>query len=287
MHIPDGFLSTPVWATFDAVSVPALAVIARRASRNVEDARIPLLGLMGAFVFAAQMINFPVGTGTSSHLVGGALLAIVLGPWAAALVMTAILAIQAFVFQDGGILALGVNIFNMAVVGVFAGYLPYRFLSASFPNAAIFLAGMLSVLVSAMLALSELLISGVPMLRHILILSIVVFAVSAIIEGGITLAAVRAIERLNPRYVSAPSAPQGFASPALGIVMLLILGIAVTAILFASQRPDAIERVLTFQGTVESSWPRRAIASIAGILFAFGVCFAAGKWIVHFRKRST
>lgn len=287
MHIPDGFLSTPVWATFDAVSVPAMAVIARRASRNVEDARIPLLGVMGAFVFAAQMINFPVGVGTSSHLVGGALLAIVLGPWAAALVMTAILAIQAFVFQDGGILALGVNIFNMAIVGVFAGYVPYRFLSANFPNTAIFLAGTLSVLLSAMLALSELLISGVPILRHILILSLVVFAVSAIIEGGITLAAVRAIERLNPRYISTQGAPQTSVSPALGIVILSALGIAVTAILFASQSPDGIERVLTFQGSIETSWMRRAIASVAGILFAFGVCFAAGKWILHFRKRST
>ena len=284
MHIPDGFLSTPVWATFDTLSVPAIAVIARRTSRNVEDSRIPLLGVMGAFVFAAQMLNFPVGTGTSSHLVGGALLAITLGPWAAALVMTAILAIQAFVFQDGGILALGVNIFNMAIAGVFAGYLPYRLLGASFPNTAVFLSGAFSVLVSAMLALAELLISGVPMLRHILIVSMIVFAVSAMIEGGITLAAVRAIERLNPRYVKAPA---NVASLALGLVVLLALGTAVVVILLASPSPDGIERLLTFQATAEAPGPRRAFAAIAGVLFAFGICFAAGKWIVHHRKRST
>src|SRR5690348_15357757 len=119
MHIPDGFLSTPVWATLDIVSLPAVAIIARRARHDSEDRRIPLLGVMGAFIFAAQMINFPLASGTSGHLIGGALLAIMLGPWAAALTMTAILALQAFLFQDGGILALGTNIFNMAIAGVF------------------------------------------------------------------------------------------------------------------------------------------------------------------------
>ena len=79
MHIPDNFLSTPVWATLDAVSVPMVGLMVKRASRELQDARIPLLGVMGAFVFAAQMINFPVGVGTSGHLVGGALLAATLG----------------------------------------------------------------------------------------------------------------------------------------------------------------------------------------------------------------
>ena len=126
MHIPDGFLSTPVWFTLDAAAVPAVGWLAKRAQAEVEDSRIPLLGVMGAFVFAAQMINFPVAIGTSSHLVGGALLAYTLGPWAASLVMIAILAIQAFVFQDGGIMALGANLFNMAFIGVWAAWIPYR-----------------------------------------------------------------------------------------------------------------------------------------------------------------
>src|SRR5271169_1989043 len=98
MHIPDGFLSTPVWATFDALSFPAVGLVARRTERHLEDARIPLLGVLGAFVFAAQMINFPVGVGTSGHLVGGTLLACTLGAAPAVLVMTAIIAMQAFVF---------------------------------------------------------------------------------------------------------------------------------------------------------------------------------------------
>src|ERR1700690_259695 len=129
MHIPDGFLSPPVWATLDVAAVGAVALAGRRAQEEFETSdgrRIPLLGVMGAFVFAAQMINFPVGAGTSGHLVGGALLAITLGPGAAAIVMTAILILQAFVFQDGGIVVLGANICNMAVAGVLAGYAPYR-----------------------------------------------------------------------------------------------------------------------------------------------------------------
>ena len=96
MHIPDGFLSPPVWLALDAISLPAVGWAARRASAAGDgEHRIPLWGVMGAFVFAAQMINFPVGPAASGHLLGGALLAIVLGPAAAAVVMTAILVLQA------------------------------------------------------------------------------------------------------------------------------------------------------------------------------------------------
>src|SRR5437588_12757165 len=126
MHIPDNFLSTPVWVALDAISIPAAGLMVRRAGREMEDTRVPLMGVMGAFVFAAQMINFPVGLGTSGHLVGGTLLACLLGPWAAALVVAAILIVQALIFQDGGVLALGANIINMALMGVLVGYLPAR-----------------------------------------------------------------------------------------------------------------------------------------------------------------
>ena len=169
MHIPDGFLSTPVWATMDAISIPSIALLSRRAQRGLTDfsqldtSRIPLMGVMGAFIFAAQMINFPVGNGTSSHLVGAALLSFTLGPAVASMVMTAILAIQALVFQDGGLLALGANVFNMAIAGVFAGYLPYVLLRGK--KSGIFFGATLSLLVSAMLALGELAQSGVRMPR--------------------------------------------------------------------------------------------------------------------------
>jgi cobalt/nickel transport system permease protein len=290
MHIPDGFLSPPVWITFDVLAVPAIGVIARRAQQNVEDRRIPLLGVMGAFVFAAQMINFPVGPGTSGHLVGGALLSIALGPWAAALVMTAILGIQAFVFQDGGILALGTNIFNMAIVGVFAGYLPYYLWGRSSSHVrrsiAIFAGGVLSVLVSASLALSQLIISGVPMPRRLLLLSMGVFLLSAIIEGAITLATVRAIERLNPLWLRAP---QTNSSPAfvLGVVLAVILAaaLAVVGVLLASTSPDGIEQVLATHGFTDPSWTRRALFSLAGIIGAYAVCLLVGRMIARSQKQ--
>src|SRR6201985_2871820 len=120
MHIPDGFLSPAVWAPLDVAALPAVGWVARRAQKDTDERSIPLMGVMGAFVFAAQMINFPIPLGTSAHLVGGALMTIVLGPAAASVVMTAILIIQAFVFQDGGIMALGANVINMAFAGVVA-----------------------------------------------------------------------------------------------------------------------------------------------------------------------
>src|ERR1700733_15801300 len=198
MHIPDNFLSPPVWATFDAIAIPAVGLMVRQAGRQLDETRIPLLGVMGAFVFAAQMINFPVGVGTSGHLVGGALLACTLGPAPAVLVMTVIIAIQAFVFQDGGVLALGANVFNMAVVGVLAGYWPFHLWGASRRRASIFAGAFLSVLVSGSLALGELLISGVAMPRVLAITSLGFFAVNALLEGAITVSVIHALERLNP-----------------------------------------------------------------------------------------
>src|SRR5689334_25233833 len=169
MHIPDNFLSPPVWAAMDVITLPSIGLLVRRAGRELQDTRVPLMGVMGAFVFAAQMINFPVGIGTSGHLVGGALLACTLGPAAASVVMSAILAIQALVFQDGGILALGANVVNMAIAGVLAGYLPYHLWGRGRARRlAIFAGGALSVLASAVLALSELLLSGVPITRSVM-----------------------------------------------------------------------------------------------------------------------
>src|SRR5689334_16620889 len=191
MHIPDNFLSPPVWAAMDVITLPSIGLLVRRAGRELQDTRVPLMGVMGAFVFAAQMINFPVGIGTSGHLVGGALLACTLGPAAASVVMTAIIAIQALLFQDGGVLALGANVLNMAVVGVLAGYLPYHLWGRGRARkAAIFTSGLFSVLASAVLALAELLVSGVRMPGPALGISLTFFVVSALIEGAITVAVI-------------------------------------------------------------------------------------------------
>ncbi len=280
MHIPDGFLSTPVWTTMDVISAPAIAIVARRAQRETQDHRIPLLGVMGAFVFAAQMVNFPVGLGTSGHLLGGALLAIVLGPGAAVLVMTAILALQALIFQDGGVLALGANVFNMALAGVAAGYLPYRLWATRSRSVAIFAAGALSVITSACLALAQLLISGVPMRGSIFWASLALFLVSGLIEGAITVAAVRAIERLNPAWVAGPEPSTSRTTAALGIAAIVVV---VIGTLLASTAPDGIQQ-LTIQGLDSASWSQRALRGIAGLALISAVCYLGGKLMS--RRRS-
>jgi cobalt/nickel transport system permease protein len=301
MHIPDGILATPVWAGLDAVSLPAVAWIARRAERRVDQSRIPLLGVMGAFVFAAQMINFPVGAGTSGHLMGAALLAITLGPSAAAVVMTAVLAIQAFVFQDGGILALGANVFNMAVAGVAAGYLPYHFWGRG-PRrrAAIFASGFLSVVTGALLALAELVLSGAPMPGSVLWLSLVLFALTGLIEGAITVAVTEGIEKLGPNMVRKSSGRSFRLAAVLGLAAVLL---AVFGVMLASTSPDVLattaERIglaararTLFEGPLAdyqahfgaSPWLGRAAAGLAGLVLIYGVCLAASR--VMSRQRS-
>jgi cobalt/nickel transport system permease protein len=299
MHIPDNFLSTPVWVALDAVSIPAVGLMVKRAGSDFEDTRVPLMGVMGAFVFAAQMINFPVGLGTSGHLVGGALLACTLGAAPAALVMTAIIAIQAFVFQDGGVLALGANVFNMAIAGVLAGYLPFQLWGAGRRRKqAIFAGAFLSVLVSASLALSELLISGIAMPRPVLLLSMGLFVISALIEGAITVSVVGAIERLNPGFVQKAEASNG---RTLALLSGAAIVLGVTGFVLASSAPDGIQKLalqlgLTTKssfhgpfadytvGYFDSPWLRKATAGLAGLLVIYGICAAVGKMIA--RQRS-
>ena len=177
------------------------------AQRGFDESKVPLLGVMGAFVFAAQMINFPVGIGTSGHLVGGALLAVTLGPAPASVVMCAILAIQALVFQDGGILALGANVFNMAVAGVLAGYLPYSPLGRRPVAAAVDLCRRSALACSSARVLA---LARIADLRRahagaVLGISLALFVVSALLEGAITLAVVQALERIQPGFVRAPT----------------------------------------------------------------------------------
>src|ERR671927_1762292 len=112
LHIPDGFLSFTVSIACWIVTVITLSLAISRSNKSLGERQIPLMGVMAAFIFAAQMINFPVAGGTSGHLLGGALAAITLGPWAGMLVMTAVITVQALLFQDGGLLVMGANILN-------------------------------------------------------------------------------------------------------------------------------------------------------------------------------
>lgn len=278
MHIPDGFLSIPVLGTMDAIALPSVAYIARRAQREFDHHRIPLMGVMGAFVFAAQMINFPVGNGTSGHLVGGALLAFTLGPAAASITMTAILATQALVFQDGGLLALGANVFNMAIAGVLAGYAPYALLRGR--KAGVFLGGMISLMVSAALALAELLRSGVPMPPAVLTVSIGLFMVSAIVEGAITLAIVQALKAIEPGFLRRPKPIGGRGALALVVASASLAGLGA---FIASVAPDGIQKLTHQTGITSSPFLTRSMSGLMGLLIVYALCLGVSRVLIASR----
>ena len=134
MHVPDGFLDAPTSLATGAVAAAGVAVALRRARDELDERTAPLAGLVAAFVFAAQMLNFPVGAGTSGHLLGGALAAVLVGPWTAALCLSVVLLVQALLMADGGVTALGTNITLMGLVGVFVGYAGFRVALAVLPR---------------------------------------------------------------------------------------------------------------------------------------------------------
>jgi len=122
LHIPDGFIDVPTSAIFGLATVVLIAVALKRAKAQLDDRVAPMAGLAAVFIFAMQMLNFPVAAGTSGHLIGAAIAAILIGPWAASLALTVVLAVQALFFADGGLIALGLNVFNLAFVAVFVAW---------------------------------------------------------------------------------------------------------------------------------------------------------------------
>lgn len=162
MHIPDGFLDTKTWASFWVVSCGFIGVATKKAKEELKEKSVPLMGIIGAFIFAAQMLNFPVLNGTSGHFVGGVLAGIILGPFAGLIVMSVVLIIQSLFFGDGGILALGANIFNMGIIGTFLGYYIFILLSKIFKERFFlnsFIAGWFTIVLGALSCAVQLAIS--------------------------------------------------------------------------------------------------------------------------------
>jgi cobalt/nickel transport system permease protein len=220
MHIPDGFLSNEVAVVCAVPAIGAIGYALRRAEVDLDDRRVPLLGVTAAFVFAAQMLNFPVAGGTSGHFLGAALAAILLGPWLACLVLAVVLAVQAFMFADGGITALGANVFNMgAVGGVVVGGLMLAVRKA-LPNTRTALLGAtaagawLAVMAGAAACAVELALSGTVPLATVLPAMLGVHAVIAIGEAVITVAAVSAVLATRPDLIHGP-VPEPAAAPIL------------------------------------------------------------------------
>ncbi len=195
MHIPDGFLNAATVATTCAVSAGGVANAVRLANKKLGEKQVPLMGILAAFIFAAQMLNFPIAGGTSGHLIGATLAAILLGPWAALLVMSAVLIVQSLIFQDGGLLALGANILNMGIIATFSGYYLYRlvtFLLGDSRRAKLigsFIGAWSAVVLSSVAAAVELAFSGTSPLAVVLPAMAGIHALIGVGEGLITAAA--------------------------------------------------------------------------------------------------
>ena len=203
MHIPDGFLDTKTWTGMGGISAVFIGVAVRRTNKKISEKHIPLLGVMAAFIFAAQMFNFPVGGGTSGHFMGATLVAILLGPWASVLIMTTVLTVQCLVFQDGGITALGANIFNMGIVGGFLGYYIntiIQFFVQGRKGVVIggFMAAWCSIVLSAVCCAIELAIAGTAPLKIVVSAMAGIHAVIGIGEGLITIATLSLLTKVRP-----------------------------------------------------------------------------------------
>lgn len=245
MHIPDNFLSLAVAVLCWLVAAAVLSVAIRKTNQSLGEKQIPLMGVMAAFIFAAQMINFPVLGGTSGHLLGGALAAIVLGPWAGMLVMTAVIAVQALLFQDGGLVVMGANILNMGLVTSAVGYGLYRAVydkPKGLRLAVVGFASWLSVMAAALLTSLQIGLSGVAKLNVVLPAMMFVHAFIGIGEALITAAAVSFVMQTRPDLLGEESASSGASKNWVWVGGAIALAVVLISP-FASADPDGLERV--------------------------------------------
>jgi cobalt/nickel transport system permease protein len=207
LHIPDGFLSAGVAGAAGVVAIAAVAYGLRVANVTLDESRVPLLGVIAAFVFAAQMLNFPIAGGTSGHFLGAALAAVLLGPWLACLVLAVVLIVQCLAFADGGVSALGANVLNMGVLGgLLAGGLLVAARKVLPPTRPAFLGTVgvvawLAVMAGAAATSLELALSGTIPLGTVLPAMLGVHALIGIGEAAITVAAVSAVLAARPDLV--------------------------------------------------------------------------------------
>jgi len=295
MHIPDGFLSILVSVVFWAISVIVVAYALRRVGKDLGERQVPLMGVLAAAIFAGQMLNFSVTGGTSGHLLGAALATILLGPWAAVIVLTSVVSIQALIFQDGGLLALGANIFNMAVVGVSVSYFVYTSVQklARGKSWGFFVSGAaaawLSIVVASLAAALQLALSGtspanisVPAMGGI---HMIIGIGEGLITAG-TLAFLYAARR--DLFRMGEAVPKG--GQAIWIGGLAIATLLAVLSPLASADPDGLEWVAEQKGFLEAAraplyniipdytFPgisntalATIVAGILGMLLVFGV----------------
>ncbi len=255
MHMADALISPAVGATMWAGSLAVLGYSSRKLKKTIDNRTIPLMGVMGAFIFAAQMINFTIpGTGSSGHLGGGMILTAILGPYAAFLVITSVLTVQALFFADGGLLALGCNIWNLGVYPCFIGYcLIYKPLAGNGANSQrIFLAAIFSVIVALQLGafsvVLETLFSGksdLPFDTFLLLMQPIHLAIG-LVEGMVTAFIISYVKNARPEILesSATYHPLAAETPVKKIItVFIVLAVIVGGVFswFASTHPDGLE----------------------------------------------
>ncbi len=275
MHMADALISPAVGSTMWLATAGLIAYSSRKIKNAADDRKIPLMGVLGAFIFAAQMINFSIpGTGSSGHLGGGMILAILLGPYAAFLVMASVLFVQAFFFGDGGILALGCNIFNMGFFSCFIAYcLIYQKIVGNKPSqgkiiTGALLASIIGLQLGAFGVVLETVFSGISELpfKTFLVLMQPIHLAIGVVEGMVTAAVVMFVYKARPEILNATRLQNSLGTINLKRVLVgfIIATIFIGGALswFASSNPDGLEwamlktsgkEELETQGTVHSS----------------------------------
>ena len=308
MHIPDGFLDGKTLALTGALSAGGLAVAARQVNRTLPRNKIPLMGLGAAFVFAAQMLNFPVAGGTSGHLLGGVLAGVLLGPGAAAIVIACVLTVQALLFSDGGVLALGANIFNMAFMGAVVGCAIYRLVQKFLPGlrgriTAVFFAAWCSTVLAAVTCAGELSLSGTLPPGVVFPAMLGIHVLIGIGEGLITSLVILAIARTRPDLLEAEDVPTGGRGTGwefLAFGLVITLGLAIFVSPYACSWPDGLDKVAEkfgFAGRaatlikawipeykmpgISSAGIATAVAGAIGTLLMFGLACGIGRMLVR------
>ncbi len=326
MHIPDGFLNGATSAGTAVVAAGGLGYSIRRAGAYLQESRIALTGLVAAFIFALQMLNFPVAAGTSGHLLGGALAVILVGPWLGITAVGVVVIIQALLFADGGISALGSNILNMALVTGLVGWYLFRLLYRVLPKSwvsllvSVFSAALVSVVASAIAFVVEYGVGGRGNveLSTVFAAMVGVHFLVGIGEGVISAATVAAVGSSRPELIAGVEGLDlgdrekkpvragiwGFAAAGLVVAALLVLVVAP----LASSEPDALERVAIDQGFIESAEDHAVagspladygvsgvedeetgtrVAGLVGVLVTFGVGAGIVGVFVVLKKKGT
>ncbi len=297
MHIPDGFLSVLVSIVMWFVSLVMIGLALRKVKNELGDREVPLMGVLAAGIFAGQMLNFSVTGGTSGHLLGAAIATILLGPWAAVLVMTSVVSVQALFFQDGGILALGANIFNMGVIGVFVSYAAFSLLQKALHKfkwglfVSGFIAAWTSIFIASLACALELALSGTSPANFAIPAMGAIHALIGVGEGLITVGALAFLYATRKDLVEKTGLKEAGSTGILvgGSIIAVILAVLSP---LASAHPDGLEWVAEQNGFLESakdafynimpdyvfpgiSDPNLAtiIAGILGAVIVFGVAF--------------